>query len=131
MNDLPLDEQRSAFERYVVPESRRVPAESLRNTAKVDFKRPHAPLLLIAGGNDHIIPASLNRVNYGKSQIIAVAHRDQRISRPNALYHRAKELGRGRRICGRLVEGRVGAIHVVAGCVGAIHELPLPVRRIM
>ncbi len=63
-NTLPLAEQQAAFDRYVVPESRRVPRESL--TAKVDFKRPHPPLLLIAGSNDHIIPASLNKSNYAK-----------------------------------------------------------------
>ncbi len=64
VNTLPLAEQRAAYERYVVPESRRVPRESL--TARIDFKKPHAPLLLIAGSADHIIPASLNRSNYAK-----------------------------------------------------------------
>jgi alpha-beta hydrolase superfamily lysophospholipase len=66
VNTLPLAEQRAAFERYVVPESRRVPRESL--TAKIDFRKPHAPLLLIAGSADHIIPASLNQSNYAKYQ---------------------------------------------------------------
>jgi pimeloyl-ACP methyl ester carboxylesterase len=64
VNGLPLVEQRAAYDRYVVPESRRVPRESL--TARVDFKKPHAPLLLIAGSADHIIPASLNRSNYAR-----------------------------------------------------------------
>jgi len=64
VNVLPLAEQRAAYERYVVPESRRVPRESL--TARIDFRRPHAPLLLIAGSADHIIPASLNRSNYDR-----------------------------------------------------------------
>jgi alpha-beta hydrolase superfamily lysophospholipase len=64
VNTLPLSEQRAAFERYVVPESRRVPRESL--TARVDFKKPHPPLLLVAGSADHIIPTSLNKANYAK-----------------------------------------------------------------
>ncbi|HTP09610.1 MAG TPA: alpha/beta hydrolase [Anaerolineae bacterium] len=64
VNTLPLAQQQAAFEKYVVPESRRVPRESL--TAKVDFKKPHPPLLLIAGSIDHIIPASLNQSNYTK-----------------------------------------------------------------
>ena len=64
VNGMPLEEQRAAFDRYVVPEARGVPRESL--TAKVDFKRQHAPLLFIAGGNDHIIPASLNKTNFEK-----------------------------------------------------------------
>jgi len=65
VNDMPLNEQRAAFERYVVPESRRIPRESLFS-AKIDFNKPHAPLLLIAGGNDHIIPPDLNKKNYNK-----------------------------------------------------------------
>jgi pimeloyl-ACP methyl ester carboxylesterase len=64
VNTLPLAEQQAAYERYVVPESRRVPAQSLTSVARVDFKRPHPPLLLIAGSADHIIPAGLNRSNY-------------------------------------------------------------------
>ncbi|SRR5581483_4866256 len=65
VNDMPLNEQRIAFERYVVPESRRIPRESLLG-ARIDFRKPHAPLLLIAGGNDHIIPPDLNEKNYKK-----------------------------------------------------------------
>jgi pimeloyl-ACP methyl ester carboxylesterase len=65
-NTMPLAEQRAAYERYVVPESRRVPRQSL--TARVDFKKAHAPLLLIAGSADHIIPAALNKNNYTKYQ---------------------------------------------------------------
>jgi alpha-beta hydrolase superfamily lysophospholipase len=49
-----------------VPESRRVPAESLSSLARVNFKKPGAPLLLIAGSNDHIIPASLVRSNHAR-----------------------------------------------------------------
>ena len=64
VNGLPLAEQRAAYDRYVVPESRRVPADSLTATARIDFKKPGAPLLMIAGGTDNIIPASLVRANY-------------------------------------------------------------------
>ncbi|MGD1148824.1 MAG: alpha/beta hydrolase [Thermoanaerobaculaceae bacterium] len=67
-NTLPLADQRAAYERYVVPESRRVPRGSL--TARVDFKRSRPPLLLIAGSADNIIPASLsesNRARYKRS----------------------------------------------------------------
>jgi pimeloyl-ACP methyl ester carboxylesterase len=63
-NDMPLAAQRAAFERHVVPESRRVPRESL--FTKVSFQRPHPPLLLVAGSNDHLIPASLNRTNFAR-----------------------------------------------------------------
>ncbi len=64
VNGLPAAVQRAAFDTQVVPESRRVPAESLTRTASIDFKRPGAPLLLIAGSHDNIIPASLNRRNH-------------------------------------------------------------------
>jgi pimeloyl-ACP methyl ester carboxylesterase len=64
VNDLPLEIQQAAFERYVVPESRRVPAEALTKTATIDFHSPHAPLLLVAGSNDHLIPAALNQSNF-------------------------------------------------------------------
>lgn len=63
-NTLPLAEQQAAYERYVTPESRRVPRESL--TAKIDFKKSHAPLLFMAGAADNIIPSSLNQANYAK-----------------------------------------------------------------
>ncbi len=66
VNGLPLAEQKSAYDAYVVPESRRVPRQSLTSAGKVDFTRPHPPLLLLAGSADHLIPASLNRLNYRK-----------------------------------------------------------------
>jgi alpha-beta hydrolase superfamily lysophospholipase len=59
VNTMSLPEQREAYERYVTPESRRIPREALM--ARVDFKRSHPPLLLIAGSADNIIPASLVR----------------------------------------------------------------------
>jgi alpha-beta hydrolase superfamily lysophospholipase len=64
VNSFPLAEQRAAYERYVVPESRRIPRNSL--TARVDFKKSHPPLLLIAGSADNIIPVSLIKSNYAK-----------------------------------------------------------------
>ena len=64
VNTLPLEQQRAAYDRYVVPESRGVPWQSLSSVAHVDFKKPHAPLLITAGEKDHIIPASLNKSNY-------------------------------------------------------------------
>jgi pimeloyl-ACP methyl ester carboxylesterase len=66
VNSLPPVEQKVAYDRYVVPESRKIPRESLTATARIDFKRPHPPLLLIAGSDDHIIPAALNRTNFAR-----------------------------------------------------------------
>jgi alpha-beta hydrolase superfamily lysophospholipase len=38
----------------------------LTKTAKIDFAKPHPPLLLIAGSEDHIVPSSLNYSNFKK-----------------------------------------------------------------
>jgi pimeloyl-ACP methyl ester carboxylesterase len=64
VHTLPLEKQQAVFQRYVVPESRRVPRQSIGRAARVDFSLPHAPLLLIAGSQDRIIPASLNMTNF-------------------------------------------------------------------
>jgi pimeloyl-ACP methyl ester carboxylesterase len=66
VNTLPLDEQRAAYDRYVVPESRGVPTSSLGAAGRVDFSKLRRPLLITAGEKDHIIPASLNRSNHQK-----------------------------------------------------------------
>jgi pimeloyl-ACP methyl ester carboxylesterase len=63
-NDQTLAEQRIGYELDIVPESRRLARGALTPAAKVDFKRPHAPLLFIAGEKDQLMPASLNRSNY-------------------------------------------------------------------
>ncbi len=65
-NALPEPQQRSFYDRYAVPESRLVPEQSLTRVAHVDFDAPHAPLLLIAGSRDHIIPPDLNKTNAEK-----------------------------------------------------------------
>jgi pimeloyl-ACP methyl ester carboxylesterase len=64
VNTMPLPDQLAAYEKSVVPESRRVPREAL--TAKIDFHVPRPPLLFIAGGADHIIPSSLNKTNHAQ-----------------------------------------------------------------
>jgi len=69
VNNLPLAEQQAAYDRYVVPESRVVPRQSLTAAGRVDFQKPHPPLLLIAGAEDHIIPAALNRSNHARYEL--------------------------------------------------------------
>jgi pimeloyl-ACP methyl ester carboxylesterase len=64
VNGMPLETQESVYHAQVVPESLRVPRESRWKSERIDFARPHAPLLLTAGSNDHIIPPSLNRENF-------------------------------------------------------------------
>ena len=64
VHTLPLDEQRRAYDREVVPESRVLASGALTPLGRVDFARDRAPLLFIAGEVDHIMPARLNRTNY-------------------------------------------------------------------
>ena len=64
VNTLPEDQQRAAYDRYAVPESRGIPTQSLTSVAHIDFKKSHAPLLITGGERDHLIPASLSRATY-------------------------------------------------------------------
>jgi pimeloyl-ACP methyl ester carboxylesterase len=56
----------AVYEKHVVPESRVVGRAALTDAARIEWDKPHAPLLFVTGGADHIIPASLNRSNAGK-----------------------------------------------------------------
>jgi pimeloyl-ACP methyl ester carboxylesterase len=66
VNTMPLDQQKKAYEESTIPESKRVARGGLTSAAKVDFKKPHVPLLLTSGSIDTIIPAHLNNRNYKK-----------------------------------------------------------------
>jgi len=52
--------------KLAIPESKRVVRDTITKAARVDFKKPHQPLLFLAGSADHTIPASLNFTNYKK-----------------------------------------------------------------
>jgi pimeloyl-ACP methyl ester carboxylesterase len=72
-NTFKEDAAQAAYERYAVPGSRNilfsVPWSQVRASTplKVDWKKAdRAPLLFIAGGQDHVVPASVNRTNYKK-----------------------------------------------------------------
>lgn len=66
VNGMKFTDQKKAYERFAIPESKRVARGGLTSAAKVDFKKPHAPLLLTSGSTDNIIPAHLNQRNYKK-----------------------------------------------------------------
>jgi pimeloyl-ACP methyl ester carboxylesterase len=61
------EELHAAYDRYVVPESRRVGNAPTTKVAQIDFAGLRAPLLFVAGGADRIIPASLNWSNYQRA----------------------------------------------------------------
>lgn len=72
-NTLTPEASLRAYERYHVPGARNVLLEGAsanvnpRTALQVDFSRgDRAPLLFIAGGSDHVVPAASNRSNVGR-----------------------------------------------------------------
>ncbi|NVK03203.1 MAG: alpha/beta hydrolase [Flavobacteriia bacterium] len=63
-NTLSREASDKIFDELVVPESRNIPRETLKKAGKIDFKKPHAPMLFVSGKEDHITPASLNKTNF-------------------------------------------------------------------
>lgn len=63
-NGMPYEVQRDAYYRLVVPESKLVVRDAITDAAKIDFDKPHVPLLFLAGSADRFIPASLNFSNF-------------------------------------------------------------------
>jgi alpha-beta hydrolase superfamily lysophospholipase len=66
VNGMALEDQRAAYESSTIPESKTVARGGLSQAAKVDFAKPHAPLLLTSGSEDNITPAHLNLRNFKK-----------------------------------------------------------------
>ncbi|MFT3703950.1 MAG: alpha/beta hydrolase [Agriterribacter sp.] len=63
-NGMTIKEQQDSYNRYAVPESKLIARDALTSVAKIDFEKPHEPLLFIASKADNIIPASLNYRNF-------------------------------------------------------------------
>ena len=63
-NTMSLEETQQVINEFVVPESRNIARSSTGRAGTIDFQKPRAPLLFIAGEKDNIIPSSLNRKNY-------------------------------------------------------------------
>jgi esterase/lipase len=59
-----LEQTQIEYNKFVVPESRNIPRSTTKKDGRIDFKKPHNPLLIIAGAKDHIIPSSLNKKNF-------------------------------------------------------------------
>jgi len=60
MND---DLQKDLYYRYAVPESKRLIRDLFVGPQRINFSSLHAPLLLISGGEDRMIPPSVNYKN--------------------------------------------------------------------
>lgn len=66
VNGMTLEAQKKAYEENTIPESKTVARGALTGAAKIDYEKPHAPLLITSGDTDTIIPAHLNYRNYKK-----------------------------------------------------------------
>ncbi len=64
VNEMPLEEQKAAYEKFTIPESKTVARGGLTHAAAVDFDKPHAPLLFTSGSLDTITPVHLNKRIY-------------------------------------------------------------------
>jgi pimeloyl-ACP methyl ester carboxylesterase len=65
-NGMDCDEQKQSYYKFAIPESKLVARDTITSAAKINFEKPHAPLLITSGSDDHSIPASLNYSNYKK-----------------------------------------------------------------
>ncbi|TDE18721.1 alpha/beta hydrolase [Dyadobacter psychrotolerans] len=63
-NGMSLEDQKSSWEANTIPESKTVARGGLTSAAKVDFNKPHVPLLITSGSEDNILPPSLNIRNF-------------------------------------------------------------------
>jgi pimeloyl-ACP methyl ester carboxylesterase len=63
-NTLTEDQAASAFTETATHDSRNVLRDCMGSSGKIDLSRPHAPLLLVAGEKDEIIPADLCEKNF-------------------------------------------------------------------
>lgn len=70
-NTMTAEDSRQAYDRYHVPAVNRVLFQGAlanlnpRAATKVNFRNDERrPLLMIAGADDHIVPAKVNRANY-------------------------------------------------------------------
>lgn len=65
-NRLSAEEQKRTYDENVIPESKLLSRDALTSAGRIDFKKEHAPLLIMAGEYDNIIPAGTNYSNYKK-----------------------------------------------------------------
>ncbi len=65
-NGMSIEQQWDAYEKFAIPESKKVIRGGLTSAAKVDFRKPHLPILILAGKKDHCMPAHLCHRVYKK-----------------------------------------------------------------
>ena len=53
-NGMDCEQQKELFYKYAIPESKLIIRDAFKCRTKIDFKKPHAPLLFLAGADDKI-----------------------------------------------------------------------------
>jgi pimeloyl-ACP methyl ester carboxylesterase len=98
-NELNATESKKVYDRYSIPGSARIlwdGAFSLLNpnaSSKVNYANNNrAPLLFIAGGNDHLVPPAINKANVRKYIKNSTALTDYR-EFPNRTHHTVGQTG--------------------------------------
>ena len=98
-NELDAVESKKVYDRYSIPAANAIlwdAALALLNpkaSSKVDYtKTDRAPLLFIAGGNDHIVPPAINKGNLRKYVKNSTAETDYR-EFPNRTHHTVGQKG--------------------------------------
>ena len=65
-NGMNFEQQKDAYYRFAIPESKLIVRDTTTKAAKIDFNKKQAALLITSGSEDRSIPASLNYSNYKK-----------------------------------------------------------------
>lgn len=80
-NGLEPARQRSSYDDLAIPECKRILRGGLTSAARVDFDKPHPPLLFLAGSQDQNIPAHLCRRVYqrytDRSSVISYVEKER------------------------------------------------------
>lgn len=65
-NEMSFEEQKTAYETLLIPESKSILLDIYSKSGKIDFKKKHDPLLFVSGSEDAFTPAALNYLNFKK-----------------------------------------------------------------
>ena len=111
VNGLPPAEQQAAYDTHVTPETGRIffqgalASMTAGSPCRVDFKNAtRAPLLLIAGLNDHIVPPGDRAAHLSPVRRLTGRHRAAGVPRPYPLAPRPGRLAGDRRVDGAWIE---------------------------
>lgn len=72
-NGLSPEIQQKSYDKYCIPESRKILRGAFSSAPKIDFNKHHPPLLLTTGSEDRIVPQSLvyeNYIRYNKNHSV-------------------------------------------------------------